>query len=123
MKVVYQIFILLFFLSCTPINYQRSLTPQTKFEIACFDVSLKGGGVYDVFVLNFVANGDVWVFWAKDSEGKLGFNPVYRIDYGMQYYEPYTTRGGMLEKTAKDFVIELFLGVNKKVDTIQKRYY
>ncbi len=99
------------------------MTPTTQFEIACFDVELKGGFLYDVFVINFVISGDVWVFWAKDSEGKLGFNPVYRIDYGMQYFEPYSRRGGFTEKSAEDFVIELFLSVNKKVDTIQKRYF
>ena len=80
MKVVYQTFLtilILYPLSCSPIT-SRGITPKSKIEIACFDVMLTSGVKYDVFLINFVLTGDVWVWWVKDSKGMLGFFPVFR---------------------------------------------
>ncbi len=50
----------------------------------------------------------------------MGFNPIYRVDYGFQYYEPFTKRGGSKEQSTKDLVIEMFLGANKEVGKIEQ---
>lgn len=98
----------------------RNITPKTQLDIAVFDVILNTGEPYDAFVFNFVATGEVWIFWAKDSNGEIGFNPIYRVDYGAKYYEPFTMRGGHKEESTKDLVIEMFLSAKKEVENIKQ---
>jgi len=119
MKVVYQTLTLLLFFSCAAPTV-RNITPKTQLDIAVFDVILTTGEPYDAFVFNFVATGEVWIFWAKDSSGEVGFNPIYRVDYGVQYYEPFSMKGGYKKESTKDLVVEMFLTKKKEIEKINQ---